>query len=94
MSRCVHCNGELELDGRSAEDLVEFAAVPESIVREHLGDIWACCRCRHVYWPGGQYKRALSNMERERGVTAPAQRLAAVMANERSHAEARRAGGM
>ena len=40
---------------------------------EHMGDIWACCRCRHVYWPGGQYKRALSNMEEKRGVTAPAQ---------------------
>jgi uncharacterized protein with PIN domain len=58
-SRCMACNGELEMV--RSEALVE--RVPPGLIRAHQR-FFRCCGCDHVFWYGAHWERIGGRLER------------------------------
>eukprot|EP00850_Spirogloea_muscicola_P017138 SM000144S00686 [mRNA] locus=s144:365843:369881:+ [translate_table: standard] len=69
LSRCTRCNGEFAsapLDAAAAAAAAPWTQVlPECVLRGDISEFWQCTRCRHLYWEGSQFDRALRQFASE-----------------------------
>eukprot|EP00850_Spirogloea_muscicola_P003733 SM000015S01233 [mRNA] locus=s15:722606:726661:+ [translate_table: standard] len=69
LSRCTRCNGEFApapLDAAAAATAAPWTQVlPECVLRGDISEFWQCTRCRHLYWEGSQFDRALRQFASE-----------------------------
>lgn len=62
LTRCIRCNGVFTPTPLSASEARAAALWTQSLppcVLENVSEFWQCSVCRHLYWEGSQFDRAL-----------------------------------
>jgi uncharacterized protein len=58
-SRCIACNGSLEMVAK--ETILPLLG---KNTKEYYHEFWQCNNCKRIYWKGSHYERMLKTIER------------------------------
>lgn len=61
-SRCLVCNGELQIVSKEV-----ISPLLQANTSKYFNEFWQCINCRRIYWKGSHYERMLKTIENSIG---------------------------